>query len=594
MIWSKCFSNEDAKAKGFKDRDALAKQDCINKGYSGVTGKWKNCGNWKFALECSKNPPATSKKNVNYGPEWTKCYSDEDAKKMGLKNRDSAGRKECNDKGYLNFDKYNDCGDWKFQFRCKDKKPVDHAPCFSDEDARKQKLANRNKLADKWCISNGYAGSDSKVYKDCGDWRFSVKCTKPTWLDKNWKDEGCDNEGLLIKSRQINAFGLDWDLALDYMLKQIGSTIDNMKVIKKEKIKGTGAWIKVRLENKTCKDKISLKWDPETWKKDTCKNQKIKRSSRLMNIKGDWKKACESTKVTIDGKLYNKPDRCVNLGAGGMWGEIDQDCSKNAGIDRNKFKDYKCFNEPKGPHGEYRNEIMNTLKLGDQFTLRALNWIGGKDKYTFLQCQGGDAFQTIDNVVPSSTILDKSFIFTFTKEGCFEKNMQLLYGDRVQLKSVNTNKFIQCGAGTCSQVKESGNCEDGKWQSFTIESVDGKSGPICYGDKIRISQVVGDKADITPAGGKGMWATAHGSNQNSVLVILPVGGSIYKDPSKEMEEYNKTAISELCKKDPLNTQCTGSALLSFFKKIKVPAIIAGVIALLILIIAIIIKLKYFI
>src|SRR5437016_3960537 len=48
-------------------------------------------------------------------------------------------------------------------------------------------------------------------------------------------------------------------------------------------------------------------------------------SSRLWEIPGgrDWTTACQGASITINGQNYASPTRCIDLGAGGEWGEWD-------------------------------------------------------------------------------------------------------------------------------------------------------------------------------------------------------------------------------------------------------------------------------
>jgi hypothetical protein len=133
---------------------------------------------------------------------------------------------------------------------------------------------------------------------------------------------------------------------------------------------------------------------------------------------------------------------------------------------------------------------------------------------------------------------------------------------RVQLKS--SSLFAQCGAGTCNLVEDSGKCQSDKWQSFTIESPTNKTGAVCYGDIITLSQVVGDKAEITAAGNRNVWATAKGTNENAHLCILPLNGSLYVSPVLEMQEYDSTRTETLCQRDPNNIKCTAESISNFF------------------------------
>jgi hypothetical protein len=60
------------------------------------------------------------------------------------------------------------------------------------------------------------------------------------------------------------------------------------------------------------------------FKRDACVAPgKRQYSSRLWNIQGDWVRACRATGASVAGQRFNRPSRCRNLGAGGMWGEFD-------------------------------------------------------------------------------------------------------------------------------------------------------------------------------------------------------------------------------------------------------------------------------
>jgi hypothetical protein len=110
---------------------------------------------------------------VTSSPGWSPCYRDEDAEAMGLGNsRDDAARQWCVSKGYSGLSgEWRDCGDWYFSLRCAPR----WSPCYRDEQAREQGLANRDALGDKWCRDNGFGGKDGG-WRDCGNWYFSFRC----------------------------------------------------------------------------------------------------------------------------------------------------------------------------------------------------------------------------------------------------------------------------------------------------------------------------------------------------------------------------------------------------------------------------------
>jgi hypothetical protein len=172
---------------------------------------------------------------------------------------------------------------------------------------------------------------------------------------------------------------------------------------------------------------------------------------------------------------------------------------------------------------------------------------------------------------------------------------QIPIGAKLQLKNIGTNKFIQCGAGTCSGVDNSGDCLNESWQTFKIVSASGKKDgePVCYGDDIYFVQTVNMTASITPAGDGNVWAVSVGNNQNSILRILPVKGSLYNNSEsilKEIGNYNKTILDELCKRDPSNIKCTEKNLKEAGNDLKNTIVLFGIIGIIILVLVLMIKL----
>lgn len=211
-----------------------------------------------------------------------------------------------------------------------------------------------------------------------------------------------------------------------------------------------------------------------------------------------------------------------------------------------------------GKYGQYRLDVQKSLCEDQIFTLWAKNWISGvTSKFTFLRTNG-TSFQTFDQVVLSGDELDHSFQFCFRKQNCKNSTKEIRYGDKVQLYSIGSSTYQQCGSGTCSGVSGPGNCGN-DWQTFRIVDGNGqdKTGQIvCFDDDIRIRQIASN-ADVTAAGAGGVWATAADTNENSVLSIQPVSGCIYKDPTDFVNSYAVTQKKSLCERDPLNSECVG-------------------------------------
>lgn len=150
------------------------------------------------------------------------------------------------------------------------------------------------------------------------------------------------------------------------------------------------------------------------------------------------------------------------------------------------------------------------------FTLQFTNVSIG----TFLRADGG-SLETYSNVSPP---LDTTFQFTFQKIGCADSNPNINYGDRVQLVSYNQLN-AQCGAGTCSlNSPDSYACKTGSWQTFTVGSAIGKTGQVCFGDQIILTQTTGSKCSMSATTNQGNTQVfcVDGNRKEEIFTILPV------------------------------------------------------------------------
>lgn len=231
-------------------------------------------------------------------------------------------------------------------------------------------------------------------------------------------------------------------------------------------------------------------------------------------------------------------------------------------------------------------EVLNPIStVSSIFTLNAKGWISPtKGTFTFIQAIA-DRLETTTNVALTTGPLDTSYQFIFQKIGCPNQNPIISYGDRVQLVTYNL-RIANCGNGTCSTVDPNtyGGCDTNSWQTFTVESASGKSGPVCFGDDIFIRQTIGNKCNLSAAGGTAVFCIDGTTNPNSVLTIFPVGGSLYVDPSQYVAQYSQTQQQNLCAANPLDPSCiTGdvgswfSSFTSFFSKIGTILLIIGII-----------------
>ncbi len=227
-------------------------------------------------------------------------------------------------------------------------------------------------------------------------------------------------------------------------------------------------------------------------------------------------------------------------------------------------------------------EVLNPISLSSIFTLNLKNWISSETgTFTFLQWIG-TSLQTTTNVKLSTNPLDTSFQFIFQKLGCSDQSSTINYGDRVQLVTYNI-LFANCGWGTCSTVTGSGDCLTGSWQTFIIRSANGsKTGPVCFGDDIYITQTTGTNCSVSAAGANGVFCV-DGDTSNAVITIFPVGGSLYVDPTDYVNQYAKNQENELCKQNPYDLSCISRSISNFFSSIWLGfLIVAGLIGLILI------------
>lgn len=198
--------------------------------------------------------------------------------------------------------------------------------------------------------------------------------------------------------------------------------------------------------------------------------------------------------------------------------------------------------------GEKRPDIADGIISGyTPVTFRAWNWVPTPYHGTFLYSEN-DWLGTDNSVTPSISPLDSKYQFIIEK--CQSTDPFVNYGDIVNVRNVGSDRIVQCGAGTCSTVTTK-SCQDGSWQRMTIESIDGKTGKVTFGDPIRLRQHVGTKCAVTAAGNKTTWCT-DGDHTNSYLVILPQNGSVYINPDKENKYYTeKIRDDDFARLDPL-------------------------------------------
>ena len=421
----------------------------------------------------------------------------------------------------------------------------------------------------------------------------------PTWLGNGpfngWNNDGCTDVGVRQYARQIDAKGADWDKAGEYMKNnQVGADFYGKQIISKEadNFGGAGEWIRVHTADPTCGAKfedeksVCNQGNKIAFRKCTdwvgndaasCKKSAPKGvvGWQACGIGSDPSGACSVRTKSADDFRCAWGQDCFAITSDAPSFDCDIDRLDNSVNRQDKNYDISlapvCFKDLNGKFGTMHPVVGKTMTISTLFTLEASNWISANlGCKTFLKGDG-IAIRTDDNVPITTSSLGNQFVFKFEKVQC-QTDANLIYGNHVQLKCVGTNKYIKCGGGTCSADDPPNTCNNGDWQTFTIQSAEGKSGRVCFGDSIYISQTTGDKADITPAGGGNVWARKHATDINSILCIQGPNGSCYVDPTKEMADYEvNVRCQKLCTNQPTDPACTlgqCSPIQNWFKKYK--------------------------
>lgn len=206
-----------------------------------------------------------------------------------------------------------------------------------------------------------------------------------------------------------------------------------------------------------------------------------------------------------------------------------------------------------------------------KFTLKAPGYLNpGEGVQTFLyQSKGGlgeFALNTDDSMIVQKNVnLPKEYHFVFGRFGteCTPSDMRdVHYGDKVQLVSAESQTIVKCGGvgrhcDADRQVKDA-SCKDTEWETFIIRPKDNtKKGNVCFGDEIRLEYLADTGTKLYLAAGDGGYTLlADVRNKNTVLELLPKSGSIYADPTKELDFLNENRDSEICKNSAWDPNCS--------------------------------------
>jgi hypothetical protein len=213
--WSPCFSDDDARATGYQNRDAAGAGFCRNnpwRAYEGVApNKFEWCSIGKYRFKC-----ADTSYRQSDGDYWSPCYRNEDAVALGKASRDAQGLQWCLDAKYSRVGTSRDCGNWYIQFRCEY-----WSGCYSDDEARGKNFPNRDAAGAADCRGTGpkgkapfdFEGADPAINERCkvinGDYsHFTLKC-RSTSSDP-WSACYRNEDGLVLGVTNRAGAGTRW------------------------------------------------------------------------------------------------------------------------------------------------------------------------------------------------------------------------------------------------------------------------------------------------------------------------------------------------------------------------------------------------
>ena len=258
----------------------------------------------------------------------------------------------------------------------------------------------------------------------------------------------------------------------------------------------------------------------------------------------------------------------------------------------------------KEKYGKIQQSAKESIKYGQKFTIHYPGWISKllEGRKTFAKMESTGSMRTDNSILPriagsSESTIGSEFEFKLVK--CPGNNSGVVnsgvvkYGDKVKIKADNAPLYVQCGASvgqsTCSGVSSPGDCGAGEWQTFKIRNNIGKSGPVCWGDDLYLIQLFGNGDAITAAGDGATWGQKPSISKNSIINLMPVNGSIYKDPTKETEAYKLIQKSELCKATPWDPGCITNQIALMFSKFKGIMITVGLVIIALIIFKVVYK-----
>lgn len=159
--------------------------------------------------------------------------------------------KWCSDNGHYNTRNIWDKGGWNFTANCDGGVPGDWSKRFSDEHARELGFSNRNDASRQNCRDKGYLGIDPGQWNFGAFWDASVKCVNPGWHGDWNNSDGCQGDGRTKWFRKVDARGMDWNQAADWLIGNNEVKQHNFSQVWKEQ-KADGMYIVALRDDKQC------------------------------------------------------------------------------------------------------------------------------------------------------------------------------------------------------------------------------------------------------------------------------------------------------------------------------------------------------
>ena len=211
----------------------------------------------------------------------------------------------------------------------------------------------------------------------------------PGWLDSQWKDEGCQTDGTKKWSRKVDAKGLDWNMAVDVIIKTIknGDIIMDKEVTSvTKKITATGAWIIVYTKDNDCLGS----WADAQWKDEGCLGISEKKYSRKIDPKSQqWETAAEYIKNNLIGNNVEGKkviEKWYNKETTGIWSLVKvDDPGCNPGWLDSQWRDEGCL-------------VDNNRKFTRKVDTKALDWDTAAD-FLLNQIKIGSNLDNLGSVV---------------------------------------------------------------------------------------------------------------------------------------------------------------------------------------------------